>query len=49
MSNTSVLITPAGGIAAILNFLPHYATAITMSFFNTNTNASESPEDLFCR
>ncbi|PSC71910.1 Carotenoid cleavage dioxygenase 8 [Micractinium conductrix] len=49
MSNTSVLITPAGGIAAILNFLPHYATAITMSFFNTNTNASESPEDLFYR
>ena len=49
MSGTSVLITPAGETAAFLNFLPHHATAITLPVFNTNTNASETPDDLFYR
>ena len=31
MRDTSVLLVPAGGMAAILNFLPPAATAITMS------------------
>ena len=42
MSDTSVLVTPGGGLAAMLNFLRPSATAIPLMYWNTITNTSSS-------
>ncbi|PSC70048.1 choline-phosphate cytidylyltransferase 2 [Micractinium conductrix] len=47
MSDTSILITPGGGIASVLNFLRPSATAIPMTVHNSLTNFSHSLDDYF--
>ncbi|PSC70088.1 isoforms B C isoform X1 [Micractinium conductrix] len=47
MSATSVLISPGGGIASVLNFLRPSATAVPLTAFNTQTNRSVSLDYVF--
>jgi hypothetical protein len=40
MSETSILITPCGGLGTVLTFLRPWATAIVMNYFDTRRNRS---------
>lgn len=47
MSETSILISPCGGLATVLAFLRPGATAIVMNFWHTHLNRSVMMEDAF--
>ncbi|EFN58307.1 hypothetical protein CHLNCDRAFT_142310 [Chlorella variabilis] len=45
MADTSILITPCGGLATVLTFLPPQSTAIVLNYWNTLLNRSLQMED----
>ena len=47
MSDTSILITPGGGLASVLNFLRPSATAITMTAYHSFANSTVPVDGLF--
>jgi len=47
MSQTSILISPCGGLATVLSFLRPGSTAIVMNFWHTHLNRSVMMEDAF--
>lgn len=49
MSDTSVLVTPCGGLATVLTFLQPGATAIAMNYWSTLVERSLQLEDIYYR
>lgn len=49
MSETSILVTPCGGLATVLTFLRPGATAIAMNYWSTLRNRSAQLEDIYYR
>lgn len=49
MSETSVLLTPCGGLATVLTFLRRGATAVAMNYWHTLSGRSVQMEDIYYR